>query len=64
MTDTIKAYKAFNRDMTCRGHKFEEGETLESYSNLKELRFDIKWQQGKRSGGFRATTYLKQEPSE
>ena len=25
----MKAYKAFKRDMTCRGHEFKEGETYE-----------------------------------
>lgn len=28
--NTMKAYKGFNKDMTCRGFQFKEGETYET----------------------------------
>lgn len=31
----MKAYKGFNRDMTCRGYKFAEGETYEHEGDVK-----------------------------
>jgi hypothetical protein len=32
-TTTIKAYKGFNQDMTCRGFQYKEGETYEMQDN-------------------------------
>ena len=31
----MKAYKGFNRDMTCRGYKFAEGDTYEHEGDVK-----------------------------
>lgn len=44
--------------------EFKEGEPLEDYPFLSEIQFNIKWQHGKRQGGFQAGTYLKQIPEE
>lgn len=40
--------------------EFEEGEPLENYPLLSEIKFNIKWAQGKRKGSFQAGTYLRQ----
>lgn len=31
----MKAYKGFNRDMTCKGYKFADGETYEHEGDVK-----------------------------
>lgn len=31
----MKAYKGFEKDMTCRGYKFEEGKEYEQDGNIK-----------------------------